>query len=231
MGKNPAFQFYPSDWSRDLEEHPLEIEGAWIRICCKLWWSETRGKLERTLEQWAKILRVYPEDAERILKYIESYKIGDISCDANGNLTVISRRMLRDEKDRENNCLRQKRHYEKKKPNGPITADSQTSSSSTSSSKKEKRVVVDDETWLKALEDNPVYRGIEVRVLYGKMLVWCENNRKKPTRRRFVNWLNKEDKPMTGKVIKAPAKRMLRASDVPDADKEAEQILARLGER
>jgi len=28
MGKNPAFQFYPNDWARDLEEHTLEIEGA-----------------------------------------------------------------------------------------------------------------------------------------------------------------------------------------------------------
>ena len=25
IGKNPAFQFYPGDWARDLEEHPLEI--------------------------------------------------------------------------------------------------------------------------------------------------------------------------------------------------------------
>jgi len=53
-----------------------------------------------------------------------------------------------------------------------------------------------DEEWLKALEENPVYRGLEVRTLYGKMLVWCENNGKKPTRRRFVNWLNREEKPM-----------------------------------
>jgi hypothetical protein len=132
--KAPAFQFYPSDWSRDLEEHPLEIEGAWIRICCKLWWSETRGKLTRKNEQWAKILRVYPQDAERILQYINSEKIGDVFNDSNGNLTVISRRMLRDEKDRENNCIRQKRFYEKKKHNASITATSQDSSSSSSSS-------------------------------------------------------------------------------------------------
>ena len=134
MGKNPAFQFYPSDWSRDLEEHPLEIEGAWIRICCKLWWSETRGKLTRTAEQWAKILRVYPQDAERILSYIKSNKIGDVSPTSNGNLTVISRRMLRDEKGRENNCIRQKRYYDKRKPNAPLTPTSQHSSVLLSSS-------------------------------------------------------------------------------------------------
>jgi hypothetical protein len=60
---------------------------------------------------------------------------------------------------------------------------------------KKKEVISDDE-WLKSLEDNPVYRGIEVRILYGKMLVWCENNGKEPTRRRFVNWLNRAEIPL-----------------------------------
>lgn len=150
MGKNPAFQFYPNDWSRDLEEHPLEIEGAWIRICCKLWWSETRGKLTRTLEQWAKILRVYPQDAERIIEYINFQQIGDVITDANKNITLISRRMVREEKDRENNCLRQKRFQDKRKHNGSITSISQDSSSSSSTSvqktkaKKEKIELVDN---------------------------------------------------------------------------------------
>lgn len=53
-----------------------------------------------------------------------------------------------------------------------------------------------DEEWIKTLEDNPIYDGIEVRVLYGKMIIWCNANGKKPTRRRFVNWLNREDKPL-----------------------------------
>lgn len=62
--------------------------------------------------------------------------------------------------------------------------------------KKEKKPPVSDNEWIKTLEDNPIYSGLEVRVLYGKMIVWCENNGKKPTRRRFVNWLNREDKPL-----------------------------------
>ena len=52
MGKAPAFQLYVMDWARDLEEHPLEIEGAWIRICCKLHW--TGGELTKSCEQWAR---------------------------------------------------------------------------------------------------------------------------------------------------------------------------------
>ncbi len=96
MGKNPAFQFYPSDWSRDLEEHPLEIEGAWIRVCCKLWWSETPGKLTKTLDQWAKILRENRKKTEKILNYFTTNHICDL-LNQNGEITITSRRMIRDE--------------------------------------------------------------------------------------------------------------------------------------
>jgi hypothetical protein len=107
MGKVPAFLFYPNDWMRDLEEHPLEIEGAWIRICCKLWWSEKKGVVTRDIHQRSKILRSSEDETKRIFEYIKLWKIGEILTDGNGTVTVKSRRMVRDEKDREMNMLRQ----------------------------------------------------------------------------------------------------------------------------
>ena len=128
MGKAPAFQFYPNDWTRDLEEHPLEIEGAWIRICCKLWWSETRGKLTRTVDQWAKILRVEKDKAVEILEYIQDQKIGNIpeefevlGVTGNDIVTVISRRMVKDEKERHLTKLRVQKHREKQTCNASVT--------------------------------------------------------------------------------------------------------------
>ena len=100
-GKNPAFLFYPSDWQRDLEEHPLEIEGAWIRICCKLWWSETRGEMTKPLEQWARILRENRKKTEKILNYLSKNGVASITFLDNQNITIISRRMVKDEKLRE----------------------------------------------------------------------------------------------------------------------------------
>lgn len=96
MSKAPAFQFYPNDWSRDLEEHPLEIEGAWIRICCKLWWSETRGTMTKTLDQWARILREKNKKTEKILQYFFKNGIADGSYLDNQNIIITSRRMVRD---------------------------------------------------------------------------------------------------------------------------------------
>ena len=69
---------------------------------------------------------------------------------------------------------------------------------------KKKTVVISDDEWLKTLEDNPTYQGLEVRVLYGRMCVWCETNGKRPTRRRFVNWLNREDKPLAPQKQERP---------------------------
>lgn len=56
--------------------------------------------------------------------------------------------------------------------------------------------VCDDE-WLDELQAKPVYASLDVRRLYAKMVVWCENKRMAPTRQRFVNWLNKEDLPLS----------------------------------
>ncbi len=50
------------------------------------------------------------------------------------------------------------------------------------------------EDWLKELEADKTYTGIDVRREYGKMLNWCKLRSKKPTQRRFVNWLNNAEK-------------------------------------
>lgn len=50
------------------------------------------------------------------------------------------------------------------------------------------------EDWLKELEADKTYQGIDVRREYGKMLNWCKLRSKKPTQRRFVNWLNNAEK-------------------------------------
>ncbi len=52
------------------------------------------------------------------------------------------------------------------------------------------------EDWLKELESDKTYQGIDVRREYGKMLTWCKVRRKQPTKRRFVNWLNGAENPL-----------------------------------
>jgi len=146
VGKAPADQFYWRDWAHDLEEHPLKIEGAWIRICCKLWYSETRGSLTKSPIQWARILRVGKKQAMAVLEYIKTEKIGDVTF-CNPKVTVACRRMVRDEKKRKANRDKVARHREKQKPkcNHDVTASrarlsSSSSSSSSSSTSKNKDI-------------------------------------------------------------------------------------------
>ncbi len=55
------------------------------------------------------------------------------------------------------------------------------------------------EDWLKELEADKTYQGISVRTEYGKMLNWCKVHGKQATKRRFVNWLNRSEKPLSDK--------------------------------
>ena len=96
MGKNPAFQFYPSDWQRDMIEHPLEVEGFWIRICCLLWWSPTRGSATKPANIWANIAAISPQKCRLLFAYLLKHNIADIEID-NDVYKVTSRRMVRDD--------------------------------------------------------------------------------------------------------------------------------------
>ncbi len=53
-----------------------------------------------------------------------------------------------------------------------------------------------DSEYLARLVNDKTYAGINVRREHGKMLNWCKANQKMPTRRRFVNWLNRVERPM-----------------------------------
>jgi uncharacterized protein YdaU (DUF1376 family) len=75
-----------------------------------------------------------------------------------------------------------------------------------------------DDEWLAKLSADPAYAGIDVPMQHHKMRNWCDVNRKEPTRRRFVNWLNRCDKPMGGKIAaSAPASSRL-TTDISDEE-------------
>lgn len=53
-----------------------------------------------------------------------------------------------------------------------------------------------DEEFMEKLCKSEAYKGIDVRKEYEKMRLWCGQKRLKPSRIRFVNWLNRAEKPM-----------------------------------
>ncbi len=53
-----------------------------------------------------------------------------------------------------------------------------------------------NEIWLQALCKDKTYTGIDVQREYGKMVNWCKANHKMATERRFINWLNRTERPL-----------------------------------
>lgn len=66
---------------------------------------------------------------------------------------------------------------------------------------------VDDEDWIKSLEADPTYTGLNVREQLGKMTNWCRVNGKQANRKRFTNWLNRSDKPLLFTQPQQPKKK------------------------
>lgn len=59
--------------------------------------------------------------------------------------------------------------------------------------------------WIAHLENDPTYRGIDVRRELGKMQQWCLLKKKPASQQRFLSWLNRIDKPILGtSQISAP---------------------------
>lgn len=63
---------------------------------------------------------------------------------------------------------------------------------SKSSSRKPPSVITEE--LLQELERDPAYSGIDIRHVFAKMCRWCKTNRRHPTERRLINWLNNEDR-------------------------------------
>ncbi len=148
------------------------------------------------MEQWEKILRVPESKVNEIFGYIHLWKIGEVSRNGNGDVTVMSRRMIRDEKDRELNMLRQRRH----RSNAPVTpsvtplSQLSSSSSSSSSSKQKKiykrKVLLPDEDWIKELQLKECYSHLNVNDQFQRCITYFETKGQGVSRRRFVVWLN-----------------------------------------
>lgn len=54
------------------------------------------------------------------------------------------------------------------------------------------------------LAADPTYSGIDVPREWGKAMNWCRVNNRKATRRFFVNWLNKIEKPISASNPREP---------------------------
>lgn len=131
MGKAPAFQFYVRDWLSDpqLRMCSHATKGIWIDLLCLMWEAPERGKIEGTVDQIAHMVASSNGDFDQFLQEALSTKFADVTL-CNKNVTLINRRMLREEKQRKNTRLRVSRFRSNAACNAPVTIPSSYSSSS-----------------------------------------------------------------------------------------------------
>ena len=62
-----------------------------------------------------------------------------------------------------------------------------------------------DSEWLGGLKADPAWAGVDIDREFARMRAWAEQHRKQPTRRRFVNWLLRCERPIgaTSTPVKA----------------------------
>ncbi len=129
MGKNPAFQFYVKDWLSDpqLQCVSASSRGIWIDALCFMWEAPERGRLTGTAEELAKLLRATNGDFTQFIEDLKRHKFADVTI-CNNEVTLINRRMIREQKERDNTRLRVKRFRSNAKCNPNVTPPSSSPS-------------------------------------------------------------------------------------------------------
>jgi len=194
MGKAPASQFYWGDLKRDVEYHLMSFEarGIWIEMLTSMWDAKERGKVEGTIEQLSGLLGCPVDKLRNAIKEVSVTKTGDVT-ECNDLVTVINRRMFREERERKLTRCRVQKFRNAHNPESCNTNITPPSSSSSSSSKNKR--LLSDEDFLKSLKEK--FHWVNFDQEMTKIDAWfmVHTDRKK-TRRFIVKWISKIEKPM-----------------------------------
>ena len=66
-----------------------------------------------------------------------------------------------------------------------------------------KKAAQTDEEWVRELEAEPSLKGINIKQEIGRAQFWCKQNKRVPTRRFLINWLNKAERVVDLKAMGA----------------------------
>jgi len=109
MGKLPFMKFFPGDWIKDTRGLSCQARGAWIDILCYMWDANPRGRISNSLSVYSRKLGIPEDDVKRVFEEFNDQQVCLIETDGNKNVTLTSRRILRDEKSREQTRCRVER--------------------------------------------------------------------------------------------------------------------------
>ena len=129
----PSFQWYPAHWMRRTRLLSLEAKGLWIEIINLAFFAPESGVLVDTLAGLASAVGAEKGSVERLISVLETKKICDVSRDCHGNVTIVVRRLVEQEKERQEWAKRKRKERASRDCHGDVTPKSQDSASASAS--------------------------------------------------------------------------------------------------
>lgn len=206
--KAPAFQFYANDFLGGTAFMTAEEVGAYIRLLCYSWDKGAIPNDDRILQRLAgcstdalvAVRQKFAPDSTGWLVNARLENVRDKQRAYSQRQTDAAKHRWDKSKLCHVNATAYATEMPPHMPEGMPERCSPTPTPTLSlAPAKTVRAEVSaptDEQWLTGLSLDPTYAGIDVKREFGKMSAWCATNKKQASRRRFVNWLNRVERPM-----------------------------------
>ena len=124
MGQ-PGFFFYCGDWLKDTRALDPYNRGLWIDTLCLL--NEHGGEITWPVANLAQFLGIDIQSCHAFVTLLSRLGNANVTLDVTGDVTLVSRRMVRDEKKRESQRLRQEKARDRQGRHRNVTLLSQPS--------------------------------------------------------------------------------------------------------
>ncbi len=198
----------------DFDDLPNDVAGVWIKLGALIAKHGCNGKITVSDNQFYKRTGISNGDEDSITENLKKVKVF-ITHD-NVTHTVIIKNWFKYQTDstgyerlkkwrNEQMITAQETEMITLSETGLITSTKNKNKNKTKTKNKEKessitpRLKLPDEEWIQTLKENPAYKGIEIDVEHGKCLAWFQNKGIVVSRQRFLNWLNRAERPLKAK--------------------------------
>lgn len=102
--------FYPADWLADTRPLSLAAKGALVDLLCTMWWSSDRGVITLSTSGYGRLFGASEDETRGVLAELRDLRICDQTDAGNGDVTLICRRMVREERARTGTRMRVANH-------------------------------------------------------------------------------------------------------------------------
>ncbi len=195
----------------DIEMDNLAIAdfGRWAKLLLYAKLHGSGGELHISEPARAFCNSMQVQSLNEFKKIAETFPNLTISCNGKNGVTIfkihywhkyqIDDSSARVAKYRKGVTVQEEEEDKNKNKNKTKTKNKEKESIKEKESSITPRLKLPDEEWIQTLKENPAYKGIEIDVEHGKCLAWFQNKGIVVSRQRFLNWLNRAERPLKAK--------------------------------